>query len=227
MKTTNKNNKPANSNIDTTIIPVVSPRPAVAIATARAATSVPADHDASPDFHQIIRLLATYSQATTRLAEIETHTNRALLDLIDRHKPEYSTLQATCQETHAALEHLCRAHSEWFTAARSLKTPYGRVSFRNGASLSVRDDEATVKLLHAESERTHALHQTNEQTPVFPASDYIRTLEVPDLEALEKLDDETLKKFLITRVHADTFSVTPAAVNFSKTLRDTPTAKQN
>ena len=181
----------------------------------------------SADFNEVVNLLAIFSRATSRLAEIEAGANRALLELIDQHRGEYATLQAACKNTETALEGLCRAHPEWFTVARNLKTPYGRVGFRSGASLAVRDDEATVKLLRAEYERTLARREADGATPVFPVQDYVRVVELPNLEALEKLDDELLKKFMVTRVHADSFSVTAAAVNFSKAVRESTDPQRN
>jgi len=181
----------------------------------------------STDFNEVVNLLAVFSEATGRLTELEAGANRALLELIDQHKVEYAALQETCKQTEASLEALCRSHPEWFTAARSLKTPYGRVSFRNGASLSVRDNEATVKLLRAEYERTLARRQADNSTAIFNVADYVRVVELPNLEALEKLDDETLKKFMVTRVHADTFSVSAAAVNFGKVIKDAADPKRN
>jgi hypothetical protein len=181
----------------------------------------------STEFNEVVNLLAVFSEATSRLAELEAGANRDLLELIDQHKDEYATLQETCKKTEAALECLCRSHPEWFTAARSLKTPYGRVSFRSGASLAVRDEEATVKLLRAEYERTLARHEADGATEIFPVADYVRVVELPNLEALEKLDDEALKKFMVTRVHADTFSVTAAAVNFGKAVKEAAAAKRN
>ncbi len=193
-----------------------------------AAPSTPRVPLAEPtDFNEIVNLLATFSQATARLTELEAGANRALLDLIDQHKDEYAALQETCKKTEASLEALCRSHPEWFTAARSLKTPYGRVSFRSGASLSVRDDEATVKLLRAEYERTLARRQADKSTEIFNVADYVRAVELPNLEALEKLDDETLKKFMVTRVHADTFSVSAAAINFGKAIKEAADSKRN
>ena len=61
------------------------------------------------------------------------------------------------------------------------------MSFRSGASLAVRDEEATVKLLRAEYERTLARHEADGATEIFPVADYVRVVELPNLEALEKL----------------------------------------
>jgi len=174
----------------------------------------------SADFNEVVNLLAVFSEATSRLAEIEAAANSALLEIIDEHKTEYATLQEACKKSETALEGLCRSHPEWFTAARSLKTPYGRVGFRSGASLTVRDDEATVKLLRAEYERTLARREADGSTAVFQVEDYVRVVELPNLEALEKLDDETLKKFMVARVQADSFSVTAATVNFGKAVKE-------
>lgn len=168
----------------------------------------------SPDFAEMVKLLAVFSEAASRLAEIEAEANSALLQLIDEHKAEYAKLQEAQKAAETALEAIARTHPEWFSAARSIKTPYGKVSFRTGTSLRVENDEATVKLIYAEEARINA-----QGTP-FIAEDYIRVQEVPNIEALEKLDDALLARFMVKRVSADSFSVTPAKVDFGKAVKE-------
>ena len=180
----------------------------------------------APDFQELVNLLAVYSEASSRLAEIETAANAELLQLIDEHKDDYAKLQDACNKAHDALETICRSHPEWFAGARSIKTPYGRVALRSASSLDVKDDEATVKLLQAEHERTKAQRAVDGTSAVFAVDDYIRVVQVPNLEALEKLDDATLGKFMVKRVVADTFKVTPAELDFGKAVKDAA-AKQN
>ena len=181
----------------------------------------------SPDFKELVNLLAVFSEASGRLAEIEAGANAELLQLIDEHKGEYAKLQETCNKAQAALETIARSHPEWFATQRSIKTPYGKVSFRSAPSLVVENEEATVKLLRAELERTKAQRHVDAQTPVFAAQDYIRTVELPNLEALEALDDAMLAKFMVKRVVADSFSVSPAKVDFGKAVKDSAAAASN
>ena len=181
----------------------------------------------SPDFKEMVNLLAVFSQASIRLTEIEADANSELLTLIDEHKKEYAELQEVCNRSQAALETIARSHPEWFAAQRSIKTPYGKVSFRSSPSLVVENEEATVKLLRAEQERTKAQRNVDAQTPVFPAQDFIRTVELPNLEALEAMDDATLAKFMVKRVVKDSFSVSPANVDFGKAVKDNAAAASN
>lgn len=174
----------------------------------------------SPDFAEVINLLAVFSEAKTRLAELEAGANAALLELIDEHKADYAQLQETATKAETALEVLCRRHPEWFRDAKSLKTPYGKVAFRSGSSLVVKDDEATVNLLRAEEARTHARREAGHPEEIFKAADFIRTVELPNLEALEKLDDATLKKFMVSRVNGDVFSATAAKVDFGQAVKE-------
>jgi len=162
---------------------------------------------ASPDFAEVVNLLAVFSEASARLAEIEAKANGALLELIDEHKAEYATLQEAATKSETALEGICRAHPEWFMSVKSIKTPYGKVAFRTGTSLVVKDDEATVKLLKA-------------VMGAPAAKDFIRAVELPDLEALEKLSTSELERYMIKRVSADVFSATPAKVDFGKAVTE-------
>lgn len=158
-------------------------------------------------FGNVVSLMALGSDAAGRLAEIEAEANAALLEIVDEFKAEYANCQAALAKAEAALEIHCRAHKgEWFGKAKSIKTPFGKVAFREGESLLVRDDEATVRLLKA-------IHGIDAQA-------FLRVQEVPDLEALEKLDDEALKKVLVKRLRKDSFSFTPAKIEFGKVVAE-------
>lgn len=165
-----------------------------------------------PDFAEVVNLLAVLSEAASRLAEIEADANSELLTLIDEHKGDYAQCQQKAMEAETALEILCRRNPDWFKTAKSIKTPYGKVAFRSGTRLEVKDEEAAVKLIRA----------------IRPADadDFIRTVEVPNVEALEKLDDAELARYLIKRVSADAFSATPAKVDFGKAVKEAA-AKDN
>ncbi len=137
-------------------------------------------------------LLAVLSEASGRLAEIEAAAaNSELLQLIDEHKSDYADSQQAATKAETALESICRSHPEWFVASKSIKTPYGKVAFRTGTSLEVKDDESTVRLLRA-------LRPTD-------SGDFIRTVEVPNVEALEALDDAELGRLMVKRVGDTTF----------------------
>lgn len=162
----------------------------------------------TPDFAEVINLLSILSDATSQLAAIEAEANTQLLDILDDAKKEYAQLQEAAKKAEAALEVICRAHPEWFENAKSIKTPYGKVLLHKSTSLEVTNEEATLRLLHAE-ERAN---------PDFHAADYVRIKEEPNLEALELLSDQDLERFMIKRIIKDVFSATPAKIDFGKAV---------
>ena len=164
----------------------------------------------TPDFQNLVNLLAVYSEASNRLAELQADVNRQTLELIDEHKPEYAALQETLAKSEASLEMISREHPEWFgPRAKSLKTPYGIVKFHASTKLEIPNEEATLLLIERELERD----------PEFP-KDAIRTSQALNLEALERLDDSTLKRLRVTRVPNDNFSVKPATIDLGKAVKD-------
>lgn len=170
----------------------------------------------TPDFEQVVKLLALFSDATNRLSEMESEANQQFLEIIDDKLPEYAQLQEACKQAETALETICRMHLEWFTKVKSIKTPYGKVLFHSSTELDIANDEATVRLLRAE-------HKAN---PKFAADDYIRSVEAPNVEALESLSDAELERFMIKRVRKENFSATPAKVGFGKAVKEAAEPKQ-
>jgi hypothetical protein len=159
---------------------------------------------ATPDFQEVINLLAVLTEANNRMLDIEAASNTEFLEIIDDFKKEFAQCQEARTKAEAALETICRSHPEWFVNARSIKTPYGKVSFRATARLSIANEEATVRLIKAFKPKPH---------------DYIRLVEEPNLEALEALDDADLEKLMIKRERGESFSATPARVDFGEALK--------
>lgn len=159
-----------------------------------------------PDFEEVVNLMAVGSEAAARLAEIKAETDLAYVELVDEFKSDYAKFQAALASAEAAMEVFCRKNPKWFSSAKSVKTPYGKIAFRSGTSLVVRDEEATVRLIQA-------LHAPE-------AGQFLRIQAVPDLEALEKLDDEELKRILVKRESADVFRFTPAGVELGKAAKE-------
>lgn len=163
----------------------------------------------SPDFQNLVNLLAVYSEASNRLAELQADVNRQTLELIDEHKPEYAALQETLAKSEAALETISREHPAWFGKSKSVRTPYGVVKFHASTKLEVPNEEATLLLIEREMERD----------PEFPR-DAIRVSQALNLEAIERLDDATLKRLRVARVPNDNFSVKPATIDLGKAVKD-------
>lgn len=158
------------------------------------------------DFKEVVNLMAVGSEAAAQLEAIKAEIDAAYLELVDEFKAPWAKLQATLAQAEAAMEVYCRTHPEWFKAVKSIKTPFGKVAFRAGTSLVVKDEEATVRLIEA----------------VFApeAGQYIHQQKVPNLEALEKLDDAELKRVMVKRVAADVFKFTPAEVDLGTAAKE-------
>jgi len=159
----------------------------------------------------MVNLLAVYSEASNRLDELEASANGSLLELIDAHKTEYAQLQHTLAQTETALEVIALSHPDWFSEKRrSIKTPYGTVKFHASIKLEVKNEEVTLLLLD----------KLAQENPEFKRVDYVRAHEELNIEALEKLDDATLKKLRIDRVPNDNFSVVAAKVDMGKAVKE-------
>ena len=174
----------------------------------------------SPDFLAVVNELDILSQATTGLAEIEASANGKLLELITEYKKDYAKFQLAATTAETSLEYLCRKHPEWFVSAKSITTPYGKVSFHRSTKLVIKDAEATLRLLLAKQALSESQHNLDGVSPVFRAAPYINKIEVPNIEALEVLTDVELDEFLIKRELKDNFSATPATVNFGKAVTE-------
>jgi hypothetical protein len=162
---------------------------------------------ATPEFQNVVDLLAVLTEASNRLADIEAAANEEFQSIIDEYRKDYASAQEAATRAETALEAACRLHPEWFTSARSIKTPWGKVSFRKTTSIKVDNEEATCRLLRA-------LLEPDE------AEDYIVRTEKPNLEAMEKLTDDVLAQVMARRVHGDSFSATPQKVDFGKAVKE-------
>lgn len=162
------------------------------------------------DFQNMVDLLAVYSAGENLLAILQEKLNEEMLSLVDKCRGEYAELQEALTKAETGLEILARRHPEWFETKKSIKTPYGTVKFHTGTHLEVTNDEATVKLLRAEEKLN----------PQFASDDYIRIQELPNIEALEGMDDSTLARFMVKRVKEEKFSVTAAKLDLGKAVKE-------
>lgn len=163
------------------------------------------------DFKNLIDLLAVYSDASHRIAGMESDVNSDLLELIDEKKSEYATLQRAMTEAETACELICRKHDDWFTEKKSIKTPYGTVSFKKSSKLKSKNEELTIHIIE------HDLQNPQK---------YLREEKHLNLEALELLDDETLSRLKIERVSEDNFSVKEAKVDLGKAVKEAAEEKK-
>lgn len=164
----------------------------------------------TPDFRNLVGLLAVFSVATNRLDALQAQVNEAALEVVDEHKKEYGLLQETLVEAESALEVVARRHPDWFIPKKTLKTPYGEVSLKtNPPRLEVKNEEVAILLIEQEAQRD----------PRFDAQAFLRATKSLNLEALGSLNDSTLAKFRIKRTQSDTFAVKAAKLDLGKAVK--------
>lgn len=181
---------------------------------------------ASPDFTELVNLLAVYTEACNQLAALQVQANESNLDLLDELKPDYARLQETVATTEATMELIALRNPQWFNEQQTIKTPYGTVRFRLSHELDIPNEEVTIILIKHRAEKAArdnalALPGAPINASAFAVTTYIRTREELDREALEKLDDATLAELRIKRVQKKNFSAKPAALDLGKAIKET------
>jgi hypothetical protein len=164
------------------------------------------------DFAELVNLMSEHAKAKNCLAALEADTQTEFLGLVDGHKGEYAELQRAVTETEAAIEWIAVRHiDDWFKDARTVKTPFGSVSLRRSSALAVPNQELTVVLIQ---------QLIKEQGAGGPAAALLRTWVEPNLEALEKLDDESLASLRIKRVTSEMCRVTAAKIDLGRAVKE-------
>ena len=159
----------------------------------------------SEDFKNMCDLLSVFSEGTAQLKAMQGELDSMFISLIDDKKKEYAQFQQAVTQAETALEVLARRHPEWFAEKRSVKTPFGIVKFARSTSLEIKNEELSILLARSD---------------LPDGESYIREVEELDREALEKLDDATLKTLKIKRVTKDNFSVVAASVDLGKAVKE-------
>lgn len=155
-------------------------------------------------FANLTALLAVYSEASIRLAELQATVDSQLLEAVDDQRTDYVQAQTALQDAEAAIKKLAEAHPEW-RDGRAIKTPYGMVKFTKATVLDVANPEASLTLIKAVYRKD--------------ADAYIRTSEELNLETLETLSDDDLTSLGILRVTTDSITIKPAKVDMGKTAK--------
>lgn len=170
----------------------------------------------SKDFRQLVGLLQIYSEASASLDAIEAQAAKEYLAVITRHKDDYACLQAVLTGTEKVAEDICRAHPEWFTEKKGLKTPFGTAKLTRTTKLEVDDEQESLLLLHREAGRDKK----------FPVANFVREVLALNREALEQLGDYDLQKFKVARRTEQSFTITPAKVDMGKAVKEAAESKE-
>lgn len=158
------------------------------------------------DFKNLVDLMAIMAEGSARMSELESGLQQDWLDLVDARRKDYASLQFAIGQAEEAIETLALTNPQWFEKAKTLKTPYGTVSFRKSTKLEVKNEEVSILLLE----------QLGQDGLPF-----VRTAKALNLEALEKLDDTELERLRIKRVSTDSLSIKPAKVDLGKAVKQT------
>ena len=158
------------------------------------------------DYESVINLLAVLGEANRQLAELEREIEAGYVALVTPHRERYAKLQATVSETEAALEVISRRNEQWFAEAKNVKTPYGIVKFTSSRELVVTDEGISVQLVKALAGKAG-----EEQL--------LRTVQVLNREALEKLPDAELARYAIIRKTKENFKVGTEVVDLGKAVK--------
>lgn len=156
------------------------------------------------DYKNLIDLLAIVAEGSARLGELENGLHQDYLDLVDARRKDYTSLQFAIGKAEEGIEALALSNPAWFEKSKTIKTPYGSVSFRKSTKLDVKNEEVSILLLE----------QLGQDGLPF-----IRTNKALNLEALEKLDDSELERLRIKRVSAESLTIKPSKVDLGKAVK--------
>lgn len=159
----------------------------------------------APDsYANLVNLQSIHSEAHARMAELEAQLQQQWLDLVDAHRKDYAKLQEAIATAEQGIEYLATVNPQWFEKTRTLKTPYGTVSFRRVTKLDVPNEEVSIVLLEQIGEGG---------LPFLIPSKRL------NLEALEKMEDAELERLRIRRVTTDSCTVKPAKIDLGKAVK--------
>ena len=155
------------------------------------------------DFTNLVNLIAMGAEADARLNELENDLNQEWLAIVDARRADYAKLQKAKAFAEEAMQDAAEMNPQWFAKQKTLKTPYGQISFRRSSKLEVKNEEASIILLE----------QLGQDGLPF-----LKTEKRLVLEALEKMDDTELERLRIKRVITETFAIKYAKPDLGKAV---------
>lgn len=162
----------------------------------------------NPDFNNLVRLLAIFSEGTNRNTEMQAEIDKARLHVADEFLDDYAENQKAITAAEAAIEVIVTRNPHWFEKRKTLKTPYGEVKVTPGTRLEIASEDATIRLIKASDKETF----------------FIRVTEELDRESLEKLDDKGLAEYGIVRKKTQGLKITPATVDLGEAVKQSQEA---
>jgi hypothetical protein len=166
-------------------------------------TTAPAPSAQKDDFASLVNLLERFTHAQNQLARLQQTIDSQYLETVRGHMPVYKELQTTISECQASIAVIAARNPQWFEEKKTVGTPYGDVKRTSATRLQIADEAVTIALIKAAKRE----------------EDFVKVTETLSLEALEKLEDEQLRKFGITRVTEHNFKPAPASVDLGKAVK--------
>jgi phage host-nuclease inhibitor protein Gam len=159
----------------------------------------------STAYRQLVDELAILTDLSNRLAALEVRFQEAHAELVNEaFRADFAELQDSIGSSESRIELLATQHPEWFEKTKTVKTPFGQVSFRSSTKLEVPNEEASIAVLETMGE---------------DGKPYLRQRTFLNLEALEGLEDADLKKLRIKRVTRESCLIYPAKVDLGKAVK--------
>lgn len=159
-------------------------------------------------FARFIELQENHTRLSQELAQLEVTINREAMAAASSNAEAYVVLQEEIGKLEIELKLLFERHPEWRGDHKSVTTPYGSVKQHTSKELDVPNDAMTVALIEGRA--------TLEKG--FKAEDFLHITKKPNLEALERLNDDELSKLGVNRLKKETITVKPAKVSVSKAV---------
>ena len=155
------------------------------------------------DFEDLVNLLDRLTDVENDLAKLNASLNADHLANVRLHTDTYKHLQATAGEVKAAIEVIAARNPQWFEEKKTLETPYGLVKRTSSTSLVIPDEGVTITLIKAAGRD----------------ADFLKTTTAISREGLEKLSDEELKKYGVSRLTEYNFKPEPAGIDLGKSVK--------
>ncbi|MBI5646666.1 MAG: host-nuclease inhibitor Gam family protein [Ignavibacteriae bacterium] len=159
----------------------------------------------SSQYSNLLDLLALFTEGTSRIAELEQRASEHMIEFLDEIRAEYAQLQASVAEAQAAIESAVLQHPEWFAGKSTLRTPFGSVAKRKATSLDIQKPELTIALIQQDDTLDDAV--------------YLRVVEGVNKEALNLLDDATLRRLRVRRITEEKLTVKPLSVSLGTAVK--------
>lgn len=166
-------------------------------------TTAPLPTAKPSDFADMVNLLEQLSTNSIALGKLEAKLNAENLSTVREYSGEYKQLQTELSQVEAALAVIAERNPQWFAEKKTITTPFGEVKRTTSTKLEIADETATIALIRAAKR----------------SDDFLVVTTTLNREALEKLEDDELRKFGVRRNVTHNFNPAPASVDLGKAVK--------